>query len=170
MAQHRDAPAFQEYAASMMARTSYRVMSLSARGLLYTMRLECWVNGALPSEPAVLARVLGFAVDEVTRALSEVMSEFVIIGGAIRCPELDDYRAHLEERRQRQVEGGKAGAAKTNGGRSRPRPGEPTGKPRASRESLVQNSPIQNSRNTAIKAADVDPEWIGDYERASRGH
>jgi hypothetical protein len=172
MVQHRDAPAFQEYAASMMARTTYRVMSLSARGLLYTMRLECWVNGGLPSDPAVLARVLGFAVDDVTRALSEVMSEFVIADGLIRCPELDNYRAYLDERRQRQIAGGRAGAAKTNSGRSRPPPGNPTSKPRASRESLVQNSPAQNSQNTAIRTAAVDGEWVADfneYERASRG-
>jgi hypothetical protein len=172
MAQHRDAPAFQEYAASMMAKTSYRVMSLSARGLLYTMRLECWVNGALPSDPLLLARVLGFAVDDVNKALNEVLSEFVITDDAIRCPELDDYRAHLDERRQRQVAGGKAGAAKTNSGRGRPAPGKPAGKPRVARESLVQNSQTQNSPNTAIRKAVVDAEWVSDfneYERASRG-
>lgn len=59
MAQHRDPPAYQEYAASMMARTEYRVLSLEGRGLLYTLRNECWVNGQLPADPATLARVLG---------------------------------------------------------------------------------------------------------------
>lgn len=34
MAQNREAPAFQEYAASLMARTDYREMSLEGRGLL----------------------------------------------------------------------------------------------------------------------------------------
>ena len=55
MAQHRDPPAYQEYAASMMARTEYRVLSLEGRGLLYTLRNECWVNGQLPADPATLA-------------------------------------------------------------------------------------------------------------------
>ena len=52
MAQNREPPAFQEYAAAMMAKTDYRLMSLAGRGLLYTMRLECWVNLTCPP-PAV---------------------------------------------------------------------------------------------------------------------
>ena len=46
MAQNREPPAFQEYTASVVAKTEYRVMSLESRGLHYTMRLdlECWVN------------------------------------------------------------------------------------------------------------------------------
>ena len=80
MAQHRDAPAFQEYAASMMARRDYRLLSLEARGLLYTVRLECWVNFSLPSAPDQLAKVLGFEVQQVERALPE-LRPFIVIDG-----------------------------------------------------------------------------------------
>jgi len=41
MAPNRTAPAYQEYAASMMARFEYRTLTLAHRGLLYSMRLEC---------------------------------------------------------------------------------------------------------------------------------
>ena len=169
MAQNRDAPAFQEYAAAMMARTDYRVMSLEARGLLYTLRLECWVNGSLPGDPVLLARVLGYSAEQVQRALPELSRLFGFEGGEIRCPELDNYRAHLEERRQRQSEGGKAGAAKTNSRRGRPIPGDPPGKARVPRDSLVKNSPIQQSKENRLESEPVLDPWVNEYERASNG-
>jgi hypothetical protein len=170
MAQHRDAPAYQEYAASMMARTEYRVLSLAGRGLLYSMRLECWVNGGLPSSPPLLARVLGFEADLVERALPELKAFFTIDNGMYRCPELDNYRVHLEARRMKQSQGGRDGAAKTNGVRSGSRTGDPPGKPRATRESSVQNSQVQKSKNQRSNATEPPDPWVNDYERASRGH
>lgn len=170
MTQNREAPAFQEYAASMMARTEYRVLSLAARGLLYTMRLECWVNGGLPASPPVLARVLGFDAQQVEAALAEIRCFFAVDNGMLRCPELDDYRAHLDERRQRQVEGGRAGAAKTNRDRNRPASGKPPSGPRVARGSLVKQSPIQSNTTQALEGTGTDKEWLNDYERASRGH
>lgn len=166
MAQHRDPPCYQEYAASMMARTDYRLLRLSARGLLYSMRLECWVNGALPSAPARLARVLGFQASEVETVLPEVLPFFASENGTIRSPELDDYRAHLDERRQRQSQGGRVGAAKTNGARAT----TPSGKARVTRESLVQQSPTQNSQAKSNPGEGQHSEWVSDYERATRGH
>ncbi len=57
MSQNRKAPAYQEYAATIMAQLSFRTMSLQDRGLLYTMRLECWVNMRLPNNHNDLAKV-----------------------------------------------------------------------------------------------------------------
>lgn len=170
MAQQRDAPAFQEYAASMMAQTNYRLLSLAGRGLLYSLRLECWVNGALPSDPQRLARVLGYSADEIERTLPEVSPFFAFAAGELRCPELDDYRRHLDERRQRQSAGGRAGAALTNGARTQPKPGNPAGKARGACGSLVQNSQVKNSKVQGIEGgANADP-WLNDYVRESKGH
>jgi uncharacterized protein YdaU (DUF1376 family) len=169
MAQRREAPAFQEYAASMMARTEYRVMSLEGRGLLYTMRLECWVNRKLPADPAVLAKVVGQPVEEVKRALIEVQSFFVEQGAEYRCPELDDYRLHLEGRRMKQSDGGRVGAAKTNGARSKPDVANPTGNPRVASGSLVKTSSVQFSKAKGLDGEVTEDEWVNDYERASCG-
>jgi hypothetical protein len=173
MTQHREAPAFQEYAASMMARTDYRVMSLEARGLLYTMRLECWVNGSLPSPPVMLARVLGFPVEQIERAWREVSAFFIEEAGSLHCPELDDYRAHLQDRRDKQAAGGRAGAAKTNMARTGSAPsrsaGRATGRPRDARESLVQTSPVQPSQAKRLNGEALKDQWLNDYERASNG-
>lgn len=113
--QFRDPPAYQEFPASMLANFQFRLLPLRARGLLFTMRLECWVNRSLPAKPHDLAIVLGLPVDEVIESLPKVMPFFVANGEWLRSLELDNYRAHLEERKTRQSEGGKAGAAVTNG-------------------------------------------------------
>ena len=170
MAQNREAPAFQEYAASLMARTEYREMSLEGRGLLMSLRLECWVNGKLPSDPPRLAKVLGFSAEQVERALPEAMAFFVSDAGVLRCPELDNYRAHIDQRRHKQSEAGKLGAAKTNKGRDRPSTSTPTGTPRLARGSLVKQSPIQSSKDKSLEREALSDPWVNEYERASNGH
>ena len=59
MAQNRQPPAFQEYASTTLANISFRSMNMEARGLLHTMRLECWANYELPSDLELLSSVLG---------------------------------------------------------------------------------------------------------------
>ena len=110
--QNRDAPAYQEYAASMMAKIDYRTMTLEARGLLYTMRLECWVNDRLPANPHSLGKVLGFSEEEITRALPAVLPFFVEQDGFYSSPELDSYKLHLVESKKKMSDGGKKSASK----------------------------------------------------------
>lgn len=173
MAQNREAPAFQEYAATMMARTQYRVMTLAERGLLYSIRLECWVNKTVPADPHMLARVLGYDAGEVVNALPGVMPFFTSDGREISCPELDDYRAHLAAIRERQSQGGKQGAAKTNGKRpsaSDPaQPGDPPGNPRVTCGSLVKSSPVKSNSIQVLTVAPIDDPWVNEYDRASNG-
>lgn len=153
----------------MMARTDYRVLSLEGRGLLYTLRNECWVNGQLPADPPTLARVLGYPVEQVQRALQELRGFVVTVGGVLRCPELDDYRAHLDDRRERQSAGGRKGAEKTNEGRQGPPPTTPPATPRGGRGSLVKPSPAQQSKVKSLEEGAVDGDWLNDYEAASNG-
>ncbi len=184
MTQDRPPPAYQEYPASMMASIDYRTMSLAARGLLYSMRNECWVNGSVPADLSKLARVLGFDAADVQRTLPEVMPFFDTDGAGIFSPELEAYREKLAQKRERQAEGGRKGADMTNGARAARTTGDPSGKalgnpsgsarpPRRiarglTRGSLVQNNPVQTS---PIQASDggSNREWLNDYERASRG-
>ena len=168
MAQNREPPAYQEYAASMMARTDYRVLSLEGRGLLYTLRNECWVNGKLPADSATLARVLGYPSDQVERALSELRPFFEAVDGCLRCPELDDYRAHLDDRRERQSAGGRNGAKKTNEGRQGALSGSPTSRPQGGRGSLVKPSSVQHSQSKGIDKGEELDDWVSDYESARR--
>lgn len=182
MAQNRDAPAYQEYAAATLAKLPFRLMTLEARGLLYTMRLECWVNRHLPSSPKELAVVLGASEDEVRRSLSSVMTFFHSDGEFIQCPELEDYREHLNDRKRRQSEGGKTGAERKKArvnlrktGRKSASEGNPEGDLKVTHEvtprSLVQQSKAQHSQNQLTgrevsSITDTDDEWFASYDQA----
>ena len=110
----RPAPAFQEYASDMLANSRYRTMSLSERGLLDTMRRECWVNESIPKELQELAAYLGKSNEEISANLSmRVLSFFRERHDQLICPELDAYRASLAEQKQKMAEGGKKGGKAT---------------------------------------------------------
>lgn len=181
MAQNRPPPAFMEYAAAMMAKVEYRILTLPERGLLYSMRLECWVNCSVPASPAILARVLGYQPADVTAALPSVLPFFRQEGAVLVSPELEDYRAHLSGIREKQAAGGKQGAAMTNGKRSTAKTKAGQGKAgdssnpqvtRAStRESLVQSKPTQSNPTQSLETGDkrIDADWVNAYEKESNG-
>ena len=125
--ENRPAPAFQEYAAAMMSRFEYRTLTLPQRGLLYSMRLECWVNHYLPESPDVLARILGFDVAEVAAELPYVMAFFQVENGRIFSPELEGYRAHLEARKRAQSDAAQATNEKRWGRKPRAGTGDSAG-------------------------------------------
>jgi len=114
MSQNRKAPSYQEYASDILAQLSFRTITLQDRGLLWTLRMECWVNKQLPNNPNVIAKALGLPVDEVVSSLPAVMSFFKIEGDFLICPELEDYRTHLNARKIKQSKGGKIGSTITN--------------------------------------------------------
>jgi uncharacterized protein YdaU (DUF1376 family) len=119
MSQNREVLAHQEYAATMLSKLPFRTMSLQNRRLFYTLRLECWVNKQLPNNHSNLAKVLDLSVEDVTSSLSAVMPFFEAKGDFIICPELEDYRAHIAERKLKQNQDGKRGSAITNSKRKR---------------------------------------------------
>jgi hypothetical protein len=149
MAENRKPPAYQEYASTMLANISFRSMDLAQRGLLYTMRLECWANESLPSNVDTLSNVLGQNVKP--EHLKAVQPFFQIDESTIISPELNDYRQHLEERREKQRRGGRKGANKTNSKAKSSEKTESSGNPRVSRRgscgSLVQSNPEKQSQN-----------------------
>ena len=177
MSQNRDAPAYQEYAATILAQLPFRTMTLQDRGLLYTMRLECWVNVRLPQSHNDLAKVLGLPVAEVAGSLAAVMPFFEVAGDFIISPELENYRAHLADRKSKQSQGGKRGSAITNGKRNRPTNGVDVGlsstppstsrQPRRGRgESLVKSSTEKPSQNQPPERRVISDPFVAEYEAA----
>ena len=178
----RDAPAYQEYAANMLARAEYRMASLAERGLLHTLRHECWVNGRVPADQSKLARYLGLAVEDVATCLPGVMWMFEALpcGQWVICPELEAYRSEQADRRQRMSEGGKAGADKARKVRqsqaatSEAQPETPHKAPHKGGHvapsrglRLDESSSVQNSH---VLMEGESREWLSEYERASNGH
>lgn len=114
----RAPPAYQEYAADLLADRAFKSMSAAERGVLFSMRLECWVNRCVPSDSLELARVLGLQESEVKQGLTERVRRYFAAqegtGGILVCPELDAYRDRLDERHAKMSEGGRKGADHTN--------------------------------------------------------
>lgn len=182
MSQNRDAPAYQEYAATILAQLPFRTMTLQDRGLLYTMRLECWVNVRLPHDHNDLAKVLGLPVAEVVGSLATVMHFFAVVDGFLISPELDNYRMHLIERKIKQSHGGKLGSAITNSKRNhvakieaRELASRPSANSRLTRqggvESLVQASteklnPAKHSQDQPLESNVMTDSFVAQYEAA----
>jgi hypothetical protein len=177
MSQNRNAPAYQEYAAALLAQLAFRTMSLQHRGLLYTMRLECWVNIRLPQNHADLAKVLGLPVAQIAESLAAVMPFFEIVDGYVICPELENYRAHLADRKSKQSKGGKIGSAITNRKHAPSAkhvtdeaPSTTSGTPRlirrGTRVSLVQSSTAKPNPNPNQSSGTGVDAFVSDYEAA----
>jgi hypothetical protein len=179
MSQNREPPAYQEYAAAMMAKLEYRTMTLQDRGLLDTMRRECWVNNSLPADQSKLAKMLGFDVAEIAASLPAVMPFFNSDGQQIFCPELVAYRAHLDAQRKCMSDGGKRsaeGKKKRSKTAEKPAtPGDASTLPttlqapmQAPCKVLVKSSTAQPSQvQSPVEALGVDP-FVAEYEVAEQ--
>ena len=162
MSQNRKPPSYQEYAASILSNRTFRQMSLSSRGLVWSMRLECWENQSVPANPNNLARTLGYQYNDIVEALTtEALSFFVEKDGTYISQELEDYRNYLEERKAAQSKGGKKGAAMTNANK---KSGQPQVTRRGTSESLVKSKTKKQSLD-AIED-EIPISWISDYEDA----
>ena len=162
----------------MLANSRYRLMSLAERGLLDTLRRECWVNIGVPAKPATLAKILSFDAAEIDAALPAVMPFFAIEGDLIVCPELNELRATYEERRERQAAGGKRSAEKRKGESASTLQG--TSKHLAGSSQVRRQDKTKPDQSKAVAIKEVVPcdtykEWIGGdpdseaYRRASDG-
>ncbi|NBV01089.1 MAG: hypothetical protein EBS31_06580 [Burkholderiaceae bacterium] len=171
----RKAPAFQCYASNLIADSHYRLMSITERAIWISMYLECWCNEKLPSDRYQLSKWLGFAFEDVKQGLSSnVLYFFNDDGQFIRCPELDDYRNELNERRKKQTQGGIKGA--------RIKKEKSLGQPNSEPEGhLGEDSKDKDSKDKFLKS-DVylaNSEWIDEfssptdsssYRHASKGY
>ncbi len=165
----RPAPAYQEYASDMLANAKYRMMSLSERGLLDTMRKECWVNHRVPKNPEELARYLGVEIKEINQNLSEkVLSFFKEVEGELICTELEDYRLNQQERERKMSEGGRKGGKNTQD-----RIKSVKGTLQATIKPLRRDEMNRNELNrdeirllrSGITNSEIDP-WVVEYENA----
>lgn len=110
----RKAPAFQEYASDWLADERFRDMTAAERGILWSMRLECWVNARVPKDTERLARRLGYLPDELAVFLTDrVLAFFADMPDQpdyLHCPELTSYRMQLAEKHQERSQAGRRGA------------------------------------------------------------
>lgn len=107
-------PAFQEYPADFLGNRDWRCLTLAQRGLLQTMRFECWTVGNVPADVNELAQCVGIGANELSEMLTaKVLRHFSKVGDVYVCDSLDKYKSYLINRREKMVEGGRKGGKKT---------------------------------------------------------
>jgi hypothetical protein len=159
----------------MLANNNFRMMSLLARGLLYTLRLEYWVENPLPSDPVKLSKILRLEQELVSGALDELGGLIRCSNGMINIPELDDYRIHLAEIRRKQSVGGKEGAkiahdkAANRKKSMRTADGDSQVNHEVSHASTqgysVQNSPVKSNTEQPNSVISERDKWLAEYEK-----
>jgi len=166
----RPAPAFQEYASDLLAKREFRMMNLAERGLLMTMRLECWVNKSLPIKKSELSMMFGFSEQEIDSQLTpNVLSFFKHEGSNLICTELEAYRQNQEATKVALSEGGRNGGKATQ---------EKNRKAKASLEGRSEAKLKPLSRDEQNRTEEIREEltnkgsltehneWINDFENA----
>jgi hypothetical protein len=166
----RPPPAFQEYPSDWLASRTFRECTLPERGLLMTMRYECWVNQSLPKAPDSLAQVLGLPREVLDAALTPRVSSFFSESNDLLIyPELEAYREGLANGRRAMSEGGRRGGRRTQ---ERHRENEATlertFKP-LSRDELNRDewNGKASTGDGEIKQHSEDP-WVRDYDAYSQ--
>lgn len=166
-------PAFQEYAANILANRAFKVLSATERGVLHSMRLEFWVNGPLPAVAETLGPVLGMSDQDMRQGFTpRVKMFFAVVDGFLVDVELAEYRRALESRKQAQINAAnatnerkrakrdkpqsraaKGGDGKRDANRDANRDGSAT-VPRLEQTSFVKDKPSSersNSQNTFVQ-------------------
>lgn len=159
----RDPPAYLEFASAILAKKEFRAMSLQERGLLYSIKLECWVNKSVPANPEELAPFVNQAVNVVKEALTDRVKSFLRYSEAntsdYECKDIEIYRQSQEARRGAQSEGGKKGAAITNAKHL-----IDATKSQVSRDFLIQTNLNQTNTNQSL-----DDDFVREYVQSENG-
>lgn len=117
----RNAPAYQEYPADLLANENYAMMSLEERGLFHSIRHHCWVNGSVSSKPDDLAYLVHSTEGQVLLALTERVRAFFDLHPTRHerfiSPELENYRKEMTEKSEARRQAGLLSASN----RKRPR-------------------------------------------------
>lgn len=146
------------------------MLSFNERGLLDTLRKECWVNKRVPSEPRDLAALLNKSVEEVLLALTPaVLSKFDLVDGFLISPELENYRQELQSRAERMSSGGRIGGKSTQDRARQARSiaeSQPEATLKALRRDEMKGVELKGKK-TALNGCPSEEhrEWIEDYDR-----
>lgn len=175
----RKPPAYPQYASDMLATENYRLMTLAERGLLDTLRNQCWVSGSIPDDLDQLSRLTGTDKDELTRHMTLRVRSFFEPSSSesqrLVCPELVKERARMDEQRAERSRSGKKGAkakwAKEKRGMAEPM-AEPSARavtsPEMSRAEKIRDELSRKESPRKDSPVFEDPahkEWAEDYER-----
>jgi uncharacterized protein YdaU (DUF1376 family) len=116
-------PAYMEYPADILNNEIFMQLSIAQKGLLWLLRMYCWVNGDIPAKPELIAKLTGISEKDARRLFDEnVQSFFKMVwkdnDGIDICterminPSLEAYKMNLILKKKIRSENGKKSADK----------------------------------------------------------
>lgn len=95
---------------------STRAMTPEARGIYMDLLCIGWDQEGVPSDPRILAGMVGLSPQRFKRIWAEIQSKWIQAeDGKLRNPRQERQRAELEELREKKRAAGRASAAARNG-------------------------------------------------------
>lgn len=91
------APAFQFYPKDYLSDAHTRAMTFKQRGMYADLLCHCWLEGALPSDPAAISRILG-----IPTATRFVTNDWPVIRPCFRQSEAGWVHPRLDKEREKQ--------------------------------------------------------------------
>jgi uncharacterized protein YdaU (DUF1376 family) len=141
-------PAFQFYARDFLSDVRVMAMSLEQLGAYWKLVSICWIEEGLPSDPAMLARLLHVSPTKMAKLWPAIEPCFRLESGLYQHPRLDRERAKQDEYRTIQSTAGKNGAAKRW---AKARHSDPIDSPMAKHSSSSASS---SASATAVKSVE----------------
>lgn len=109
-------PAYLEFPADILNNEIFMQMSMSQRGIYWTMRMYCWKNGTVPAAIPELAKLLRENTNSLYRLMGDgKIDKFFSYTEDLQrlfSPDLEAYRQELIERKNRRIENGRKAAEK----------------------------------------------------------
>jgi hypothetical protein len=146
----KQAPAFQEYAADLLADRRFAAMSLPALGLFYILKLRAWLDGSIPADPRTVAAILKEKPREVEQLWTQILPWFVPSGDELILPQHEEQRAKHAAWREKSSRGGK-----TSGQARRLKGGSTVVEPQANTSNFVL--PTSDSITADAGASESEP-------------
>jgi hypothetical protein len=98
------------YPSDLLSKREFRTSGAEERALMFSITLECWVNGSVPSDPEQLSKIVALPLNVVRMGLTKNVVHFLDEhNGEFTMPDVERYREEVEERRRKQSQGGKKG-------------------------------------------------------------
>jgi uncharacterized protein YdaU (DUF1376 family) len=152
-------PSFQFYPRDYLTSVKVLAMSYEARGLYVHLLCLCWLEGSLPADPAMLARLCHLTPKAFAPLWRQVSPCFTSTDDRLRNARLDREREKQDTYRDAKSRAGKLGNQKR--WRATPEPSHS--------DASATRKPVAEHRSSSSSASSVQPSVVEDPEKGAVG-
>lgn len=158
-------PAFQWYPTDYLGSQRVAMMTLEEEGAYCRLLWYCWQHGSIPSEPPLVARLIGKGCTELIAEAILPMFEVVLSDGRLSHDRLEQERTKQKHWRAKSSKGGKRSAEARKGGSTTLQPPlQPKGNTPSS-VSVLQTSVSTENNGACLTVPVLLQELGGIYSR-----